>query len=116
MVVLEKRLLGVLSATATLLLTLTLGKAAACTGMPLALAIGCWVGSLRNGRASMVSGLVIGIATALIGPIVLADATAQEMGVQRSFTLTLTCMTFGLPLGALVGTALGALAANLRST
>lgn len=110
----DRAIVGSLVAVGTLAASMLLGLQLANLGAPVALAVGCWIGSVPNPRLSSQHGLAIG---ALIGLFSAASFSASltDSGTENNLLAGfICCAPFTVLLGASVGAMVGTLAGWIR--
>lgn len=110
----DRAIVGSLVAVALLAISLLIGLETVNLGAPIALAVGCWIGSVPNARLSSQHGMAIG---AVVGLFSAASVSASIVGSSSGnglLTGFLCCAPFSLLIGGSLGAMAGTLAGWVR--
>jgi hypothetical protein len=110
----DRAIVGSLVAVALLAISLLVGLETINLGAPIALAVGCWIGSVPNPRLSSQHGMVIGVLVGLFSAASLSASIAGSGSGNGLLTGFLCCAPFSLLIGGSLGAMAGTLAGWVR--
>lgn len=110
----DRAIVGSLVAVGVLAISMLIGIEFVNLGAPIALAVGCWIGSVPNSRLSSQHGLAIGALIGLFSAASFSVSLSDPGGESNLLTGFICCAPFTVLLGGSVGAMVGSLAGWIR--